>query len=140
MCLAAAVLLSTPFEFPFATKASELIAALAEQGVSQERFFLTLQWVVVHNDENASLYLIIGAPMRGVLDGELCHHLASWHIAPCFTSALHKVLERHAEDERTSSEYGAKLEQAILNWAQEATVERCEVRRTGRQPGTSLAP
>lgn len=125
--VAAVILLSEPFPYEFPTKASQLIATFAERGVSRERLFLALQWAVIHNDENSPLYVVIGAPMRGIRGGELRQHLTAWYIDSLFAWGLRQTLDKYAEDEPTRA-YGAKIEQIILDWAKEATVEWCVVR------------
>ncbi len=142
--VAAAILLPEPFPFEFPTSVGDLIEAFANRGVSRERLFLTLQWAVIHNDENAPLYVVIGTPMRGTSGGELQQHLTSWYIDPVFAWGLKAAFDKHAEDEQTRT-YGEKIEKILLDWASVAKTAWCATREdrpeivTRRDRGSSLS-
>ncbi len=125
--VAATVLLPSVFPFEFPTNVGELISTLSERGVSREKLLLTLQWAVMHNEEGAPLFVVIGTPMRGIRGGELRQHLSAWYIEPSCAWGLRKAFDKHAEDEQTRA-YGEKIEGLLLEWAQVAPVAWCSVR------------
>ncbi len=125
--VAAAVLLPSVFPYEFPTSVGELIGALSERGVSRERLFLTLQWAVMHNEEDAPLIVVIGTAMRGIRGGEPRQHLTAWYVEPVCAWGLKKALDKHAEDEETRA-YGEKIEELVLDWANVAPVAWCSVR------------
>lgn len=142
--VAAAILLPEPFPYEFPSTVGDLIKALANRGVSRERLFLTMQWAVIHNDENAPLYVVIGTPMRGTSGGELSQHLTSWYIEPVFAWGLKAAFDKHAEDEQTRAS-GEKIEKILLDWASVAKATWCATREdrpeivTRRDRGSPLA-
>ncbi|MFO0806457.1 MAG: ThiF family adenylyltransferase [Gemmataceae bacterium] len=125
--VAAVVLLPDIFPYEFPGNVGDLIAAIAERGVSRERLFLTLQWAVKLNGEDAPLYVIIGTPMRGVRGVQLRQHLTAWRVEALFAWGLNAAFDKHAEDEQTRA-YGEKIEEILLNWAKVASVDWCVVR------------
>lgn len=126
--VAAAILLSKPMPFEFPAKVSDLFSELASRGVPLGMILLTLKWAVLSNDESAPLYMIIGAPMRGIRnEGELKQHLTAWYIHPVLAQTLRIALETFNEDERFQ-EIGEKAERIFLDWAQTADIQWCIVR------------
>lgn len=125
--VAAAVLMPTPFPYEFPDRVADLIAALDERGVSRERLFLTLQWAVVHNADDAPLYVVLGTPMRGVRGGELRQHLTVWHIDSLFAWGLKTALDKYEADESARAR-GERVERIVLDWAEAAKVSWCTVR------------
>lgn len=123
---AAAVLLPGAFPAEFPTGVANLIAALEQRGVSRDRFFLALQWAVLHNAEDAPLYVIIGAAMRGIRGERLRQHLTAWYVDPILARALRLAIQKYSDDP-TRQELGERVEAIILEWAQTARVEWCDV-------------
>jgi hypothetical protein len=125
--VAAAVLLPTPLPYEFPDKFIDLVAALEERGISQERLFLTLQAAAIHLERENPLYVILGTPMRGVSGGEKRQHLAAWYISPTFAWALRAELDRHSEHAELRR-IAEDVRTMLLDWAKVAPVEWCVVR------------
>src|SRR5205823_604171 len=125
--VAAAVLLPELFPYEFPTNVGDLITALADRGVSRERLFLTLQWAAIHNGRDAPLYVFIGTPMRGIQGGQRRQHLTAWYVAPVVARALRSAIDKYDEDDIVR-QYGEEIERLILEWAQVAPAEWCDVR------------
>lgn len=142
--VAAVILLQEPLPYEFPANIGDLIDEFARRGVSRERLFLTMQWTVLHNDEQSPLYVVIGTPMRGTNGGELKQHLACWYIDPVFAWGLKAAFDKYADDEQTR-EYGEKIEKILLNWAASAKATWCVTREerpeivTRRDRGSPVA-
>lgn len=123
----AAVLLAStmPWEFPRSVK--ELVAHLEARGVERNSLLLAFQVAVIRNPEDAPLYVVIGAPMRGIRGGELRQHLSVWFIEPNMANALRLALEKYSRHERLQ-EIGAEVEAIIWEWADLVKVSWCNVR------------
>jgi integrative and conjugative element protein (TIGR02256 family) len=124
----AAILLATPMPFEFPQKVADLLEALAERGVRRDRVFLTLQGALINNEENDPLYVILGAPMRGIRGSELLQqHLTAWYVDPVIVRGLRLALNKYS-NHRELQEIGEEVEQVVTDWAKEASVEWCVVR------------
>jgi predicted acylesterase/phospholipase RssA/molybdopterin/thiamine biosynthesis adenylyltransferase/proteasome lid subunit RPN8/RPN11 len=125
--IAAAILLAQPMPFEFPKTVEGLFSELEGRGVPRRLLLMTLQWAILSNAESSPLYLIIGAPMRGIRGaGELKQHLTAWYIHPVLADALRLALEAYKEDLRFQ-QIGERAEAIFLNWAKEAKVEWCQV-------------
>jgi integrative and conjugative element protein (TIGR02256 family) len=125
--VAASILLPEPFPYEFPTNVGDLIEALAERGISRERLLETLRWAVTCNGEDTPLYVVIGAPMRGVRGGPLKQHLTAWYVEPLWAWALQTAFDQYSKDEETRA-FGEKLDDLIKRWASDSKVEWCVVR------------
>jgi integrative and conjugative element protein (TIGR02256 family) len=126
--VAAAILLSEPMPFEFPSNLGNLFSEILARGVPLRFLLLTLQVAILHNGEGDPLYVIIGAPMRGIKgSGEIKQHLTAWYISP--EMALHlRLALKLPSDEPETKEIKERLETAILNAANKAAVEWCRVR------------
>ena len=124
--VAAAVLLPTAFPPEFPRSVADLIQALEDRGVSREWLFLTLQWAILRNPEEAPLYVIIGAAMRGTRGGELRQHLTAWYLDPVLARGLRLAIQKYSAD-AAARELGEKIEGIVLDWARTASVRWCDV-------------
>jgi integrative and conjugative element protein (TIGR02256 family) len=82
------IVLPEPLSFEFPKTVGELVTALESQKVSSDELFGLLRLAlrvnkgVITDDHDAPLYVIIGAPMRGVAGESSRHtHLAVWRLA-----------------------------------------------------------
>ncbi len=105
------IVLPEPLTFEFPRRVGELVTALEGQGISREETFdLMLRALGINADlsrdvDDPPLYVIIGAPMRGLAGaGSRQIHLAVWRLAPeavlrLLSSLLLDTLSRHAGPE-----------------------------------------
>ncbi len=125
--VAAAILLSKPMPFEFPTKVGGLIRELESHGVPRRMLLLTLQLAVLRNDEAAPLYVLIGAPMRGVRgSGDLRQHLTAWFIEPMIAKGLRLAINKYEKHEKLK-ELGEEVERIVLDWAEGAEAAWCRV-------------
>lgn len=123
--VAAAVLLTEPMPPLYPRGVRELIDELETRGVSRERLLLLLKLAAHFNGEGAPLYVVIGAPMRGIRgSGDLQQHLEVWRLDATVADALRLLLRTVGESEELQA-IGVKLEAAILVWADVARVDWC---------------
>ena len=125
--VAAAILVSTPFPFEFPTRVSDLINLLVQAGIERDRLITCLQWAVLHNEDDAPLYVLIGTPMRGIRGGALKQHLAAWYISDVIAKGLRLALRKYSEHPELR-EIGEQVEGIILEWAEHAAAGWCLVR------------
>lgn len=125
--VAAAVLLPTSMPFEYPRHVGDLIAQLEDRGISRSKLLLTLQSAVICNPEDAGLYVIVGAPMRGVRGGEPRQHLAAWLIEGWLAKGVRLSLRQYSEHEKLR-EIGREVEEIIWQWAAKAEVSWCQVR------------
>jgi predicted acylesterase/phospholipase RssA len=103
----------------------EVIDELEARGVPRARLLLLLKLAAHFNGEGAPLYVVIGAPMRGIRgSGELKQHLEVWRLGATVADALRLVLRTIGESEELQA-LGENLETAILAWADIARVDWC---------------
>jgi len=123
----AAVLLSEPLPWEFPKKAADLVRLLNERGVHKEHLFLILRTAAHETKNGDPLYLLIGAPMRGVRgSGDLRQHLSAWRIEPEFAQGLRLIAEKYSDDDKIR-EVGEQVEQIMFKWAQTADISWCRV-------------
>jgi integrative and conjugative element protein (TIGR02256 family) len=143
-CVAAAVLISTPFPFEFPRRVTDLISLLVGAGVERDRLITCLQWAVLNNEDDAPLYVLIGTPMRGIRGGALKQHLAAWHINEVIAKGLRLALKKYS-DHPELREIGEQVERIILEWAEQAEAGWCVVREdrpeivTRRDDGSAIS-
>lgn len=125
--VAAAILLPTQFPWEFPAKVGDVIGAIEAAGVSLRQIVLSLQWAVVHNGEDAPLYVVLGSPMRRAENGDVRQHLTAWRIEPLVAWGLKAALDKYSVDDVTRAR-GAEIEQLVLDWAKNAEVSWCVVR------------
>jgi integrative and conjugative element protein (TIGR02256 family) len=125
--VAAAILVAAPFPFEFPTRVSDLINLLVAAGVERDRLITCLQWAVLHNEEDAPLYVLIGTPMRGIRGGALKQHLAAWYISDVIAKGLRLALRKYSNHPELR-EIGEQVEGIILEWAAQAAAGWCVVR------------
>ena len=115
-----------PFEFP--TTVLPLLHELERGGIPRELLIAALECAVWHNDEDVPLYVIIGTRMRGVRgQGQLRQHLTAWYIPPVIAGYLRLAVGKHGTSE-SLQEIGVRCEKTVLDWAENAVIEWCDVR------------
>jgi hypothetical protein len=102
---AAAILLSDPLPPEFPSTVRSLMDHLAARGVALRRLLAVLKITAILNDEGRPLYVVVGAPMRGVRgSGALRQHLAVWALiqsSPTLCAWFSAPLPSAMPDERS---------------------------------------
>jgi integrative and conjugative element protein (TIGR02256 family) len=121
--LAGAILLpeEMPFEYPITMR--ELLQVLGERNVSAEVLRAILDLTAIRTEAGKPLYILIGAPMRGIAGSEKRRqHLACWYVSPERAASLRELKMSNATAE------GVMASAAFAAWSQEAAIEWCPVR------------
>jgi integrative and conjugative element protein (TIGR02256 family) len=124
---AAAILLAEPMPFEFPGTVAELLEELERRGVSRRELLLTLELGVLHNADDAPLYVIVGTPMRGTQGADRHQHLSAWYLEPWVAKGLRIATERYSNHEELR-DIGERAEQIIWEWATQAEMSWCMVR------------
>jgi integrative and conjugative element protein (TIGR02256 family) len=125
---AAAILLPAAMPFEYPKTIAGLLDELERRGVPRQLLLLTLQAAVVQNEDGSPLYVLVGAPMRGVQGAESRRqHLSAWYIDSVIAHGLRLAIRKYSEHEALR-EIGAEVEQIIWDWAAAAEVTWCVVR------------
>ena len=137
--VAAAILLDKPMPLEFPSKLGQLFKCLEERGVPLDHALAAIRSTMIHNGKDAPLYFVVGTPMRGTRDGELCQHLTGWK-AESFVTEVAELesqifdTEQSARDlgiqelEDSSSQLRAKVVDLLKRWAETADVKWCRMR------------
>lgn len=127
MATAACILLAQPMPWEFPSRMTDLVAALAERGVSKKDLFLLLQSASMQNKDKSPLYVLVGTPMRGIRGSmELKQHLTAWRIDPIFATGFRHIVNKYLNDTKLS-EIGRGFERIVFQWAEVANVSWCRV-------------
>lgn len=126
-CVAAAILLSDPMPFEYPAKIADLLSALEARGARRSRLFLMMQAALLCNPEGEALYVIVGAPMRGIKGGPRRQHLTAWLLEPVMVKALRLAIDKYSADENTSA-FGTQIEELFWEWAITTDANWCEVK------------
>lgn len=125
--VAAAVLLTEPMPPLYPRRVREVLEELEQRGLPRRFLLLLLKIAAIFNDAGMPLYFVIGAPMRGIRgSGNLRQHLEVWRVNETVADALRLIVRTVGESEEVQ-EIGAKLEDAVLAWADAAEVDWCNV-------------
>ena len=119
---AAALLLPTPMPFEYPGTVRSLVAELGKHGISQRLLFITLKLAALTTVGDRPLFLVVGAPMRGIAGAaQREQHLAVWCLDPTATKGFRLMVTQYPE-------INEKVEAIMLEWAETAKVHWCEVR------------
>ena len=123
---APAILLPGTLDFEYPSTVGDLIAALADRGVSREITMMMLKVAALGLDEDEPLLVVIGSAMRGTA-ADRRQHLSAWYIEPLVAWGLRTALDANTEDQALR-EIGERVTGIIDRWAEEAKVHWCPVR------------
>lgn len=124
--VAAATLLTTSMPFEYPGKIADLWALLETRGVAEQ--YRPLLVAADRNPADTPLYVVVGAPMRGVSGAqELEQHLSVWRIDPVLANKLRALLVGRRDDPDFRQIQDALISE-IVKWSLEANVEWATVR------------
>lgn len=121
--LAGAILLPTsmPFEYPATIR--DLLGTLAQRQVTMTVIEAILTLTALRAEAGKSLYLLLGAAMRGIAGAEKrLQHLACWYVAPERADEL-RAIALHADNTDQATTLAA-----FEKWSATATLDWCPVR------------
>lgn len=126
--LAAAILLSEELPFEYPTKACDLLDLLERQGVSRGDVHLALAVAARRNIKDAPLYVVVGAPMRGIRgESKPKQHLTAWFIESELAAGLRLSLEKYRDDADISA-IAQRIETLVSEWLELVEVAWVTVR------------
>ena len=118
---AAALLLHEPMPFEYPDTVRSLISELTKHGISQRLLFAALKLAALTTIEDKPLFLVIGAPMRGIAGADRREqHLAIWSLDAVATKGFRLMVTGFAE-------INERAEAIMLEWAETAKVHWCAV-------------
>ncbi len=118
---AAALLLHEPMPFEYPGTVRALIAELTRHSIAQRSLFAALKLAALATAEDKPLFLVIGAPMRGIAGADRREqHLAVWSLDATATKGFHLTVTRFPE-------INERAEAIMLEWADTAKVNWCTV-------------
>ena len=122
-----ATLLATELTFEFPEQVGDLLAALGDRGVPRQALLLLLGYAALSNPPDEPLYMIVGAPMRGVRDGARRQHLAVWRLSESAATGLRLALHTFSALPDLQ-ELGGQAAEIVDEWSKSAApVEWCRV-------------
>jgi integrative and conjugative element protein (TIGR02256 family) len=140
----AAILLSKPLSWEYPAKAKMLLDQLEKNGVSRANTRLVMAIAADINPEDSDLFVIVGAPMRGIRGAsELKQHLAVWLIKKEMVKGLRLMLNKYRPEEGFRA-IGCEAERIMEEWFDLVDVAWCSVREDRpeiiipRDSGTSM--
>ncbi len=126
---AAALLLheAMPFEYPGTV--SSLMFELTKHDIPQRLLFTALKLAALTTVENKPLFLVIGAPMRGIAGtGRMEQHLEVWCLDSVATKGFRLMVTQN-------SDINEQAEAIMVDWAKTAKIHWCPVRE--RRPAVT---
>jgi len=144
----AAILLDADMPFEYPTTVGKLLTALCDRGVPMRKLLRPIGKAIALNGEDQPLYVVLGAPMRGVRGGQLRQHLTVWRIEPDSVKLLNlqrttinlvdkaaglvldatEVSETVAEHFKNAVELHSSVVELVVGWAEKAKTKWCRVR------------
>ncbi len=119
---AAALLLHEPLPFEYPSTVRALVSELTKHGISQRSLFVALKLAALTTAEGRPLFLVVGAPMRGIAGAErLEQHLEVWCLDELATKGFRLMVTEFPE-------INEQVEVIMLGWAETANVQWCTVR------------
>lgn len=126
--MGAAILLAEKMPFEYPDTVGGLVGALAERNVPRRLMFLCLLNAALRAPDGSPLYVIVGAPMRGVSGSEdRQQHLAVWRLDDVVADALRLAAAQFSDNAEIRA-IGESMEAAIHKWADAATMTWVSVR------------
>lgn len=119
----AAMLLSRPLSWEYPTKAKTLLDQLERNGVSRETARLVMAIAADINPEDTDLFVIVGAPMRGIRgSARLKQHLSAWLIRKEVVKGLRLLLNKYRPEEGLRA-IGREVERLMEEWFDDDDVD-----------------
>jgi integrative and conjugative element protein (TIGR02256 family) len=113
-----------PWEYP--TKVADLFGECERQGVAKEFLFKILKAASSLTPEGQPLYMIIGAPMRGIAGGARKQHLSVWAIEAEAAESIRLTISQLG-DREDIAELREKFARSLMNVLGEMSISWCPV-------------
>lgn len=122
----AAILLNDPLHFEFPSNVWELVEELNLRGVSKSSTYDLLGKCAATLDEDESMFITIGVPMRGISGGQKLQHLAVWRLSGFVVEAFKLALLTHSVNPDFQN-IGDRVVKILDDWSKESKIDWCKV-------------
>lgn len=124
--VAMSLLFNSPLPWEYPTKVAELFGECERQGVAKEFLFKILKAASYLTPEGQPLYMILGAPMRGIAGGARKQHLSVWAIEAEAAESIRLTISQIG-DREDIAELREKFARSLMNVLGEMSISWCPV-------------
>jgi integrative and conjugative element protein (TIGR02256 family) len=124
--VAMSLLFNSPLPWEYPTKVAELFGECERQGVAKESLFKILKAASYLTPEGQPLYMILGAPMRGIAGGARKQHLSVWAIDAEAAESIRLTISQIG-DREDIAELREKFARSLMNVLGEMSISWCPV-------------
>jgi len=124
--VAMSLLFNSPLPWEYPTKVAELFGECERQGVAKESLFKILKAASYLTPEGQPLYMILGAPMRGIAGGARKQHLSVWAIEAEAAESIRLTISQIG-DRQDIAELREKFARSLMNVLGEMSISWCPV-------------
>ncbi|MGD9893179.1 MAG: ThiF family adenylyltransferase [Dehalococcoidia bacterium] len=137
LVLGLAVLLPKPTQYEYPVNARALVDILAGQGISKDSLISGLALLALLNNrfaphrhadeaEDTPIFMVVGAPMRGMAGGERRQHLAVWRLSELGRDIV-RLLDNVFSDYTEQASVGEKAKDLLSEWLDVAGLDWARV-------------
>jgi integrative and conjugative element protein (TIGR02256 family) len=124
--VAISLLFNSPLPWEYPTKVAELFGECERQGVAKAFLFKILKAASSLTPEGQPLYMILGAPMRGIAGGARKQHLSVWGIEAEAAESIRLTISQIGDTEDIA-ELREKFERSLLDVLGKMSISWCPV-------------
>jgi integrative and conjugative element protein (TIGR02256 family) len=124
--VAMSLLFNSPLPWEYPTTVAELFGECERQGVAKEFLFKILKAASYLTPEGQPLYMILGAPMRGIAGGARKQHLSVWAIDAEAAESIRLTISQIG-DREDIAELREKFARSLMNVLGEMSISWCPV-------------
>lgn len=133
--IGAAILLAEPMPFEFPKKAIDLFREFEGRGTPRASLLALLEIAALHGQDDQSLYVLLGAPMRGISgEDERRQHLTAWTIQPEIVKGLRTAIRAHGlmacattKTWNRVASLADDIEKLVIAWLETTDVAWCHI-------------
>ena len=124
--VAMSLLFNSPLPWEYPTKVAELFGECERQGVAKEFLFKILKAASSLTPEGQPLYMILGAPMRGIAGGARKQHLSVWAIEAEAAESIRLTISQ-INDREDIAELREKFARSLMDVLGTMSISWCPV-------------
>lgn len=124
---APAILFPRPLPWDMPRNVEDVLVEIERAGLDRHLLLEVLKLAVPTTAKGDPLYVIIGAPMRGIAgNAAMRQHLMAWHVTPTIADCLRFAILQPDESEEVAA-IRRKGDEIVLDWAKTAEMHWCAV-------------